>query len=61
MDDLHLRLTLDVHYTLCGESPDYMKALLRNLTEKAVGEGLLTGETAVVVDDYYFSVESLNG
>jgi hypothetical protein len=46
------RLILDVSYALNGEDAGAMLARLREMCERAIGEGLLTGETAAEVDGY---------
>ncbi len=47
-----VRLTLDVTYTLNGETAADMARRLRRMCERAVGEGMLTGETDAEVEDY---------
>ncbi|WP_262522904.1 hypothetical protein [Agrobacterium tumefaciens] len=44
------RLTLDVAYLLNGESASEMLERMRGMCERAIGEGMLTGETAAEVD-----------
>lgn len=50
------RLTLDVAYLLNGEAATEMLARLRGMCERAIGEGLLTGETAAAVDTWSINV-----
>lgn len=51
-ETVRLRLTLDVTYSLNGESADSLAELLRDLVQRAVGNGLLTGDTACEVEEY---------
>lgn len=53
------RLTLDVTYLLNGETAADMLANLQRLCERAIGNGLLTGETAAEVDLYEISTAIL--
>ena len=58
-DDLEsasVRLTLDVSYTLNGESLDDMVERLRRMCERAIGEGMLTGDTPAEVESYSIEV-----
>ncbi|HBO8102061.1 hypothetical protein LM241_28895 [Pseudomonas aeruginosa] len=50
------RLTLDVAYLLNGEAAPEMLARLRGMCERAIGEGLLTGDTAAEVDAWSIDV-----
>lgn len=52
------RLTLDVSYLLNGEAAPEMLARLRRMCERAIGEGLLTGETAAEVDTWAIDVSA---
>jgi hypothetical protein len=52
-----VRLTLDVTYSLNGETPEKMASLLRNMCERAIGEGMLTGYTEAEVDEYSMDVK----
>jgi len=54
------RLTLDVTYLLNGEAAPEMLARLRAMCERAIGEGLLTGDTNAEVDTYAVSVVMLD-
>jgi len=49
---IQVRLTLDVTYALNGENPAEMAANLRRMCERAIGAGLLTGESDAEVDGY---------
>lgn len=51
-----IRLTLDVTFLLNGENLEEMSNRLRRMVERAVGEGLLTGETAAEVEKYSMEV-----
>jgi hypothetical protein len=51
-----LRLVLDVEYRLHDESIEQMQVNLRNLVDKAIGEGLLTGCSSAEVDGYSVDV-----
>jgi len=54
-ETVNARLTLDVTYLLNGEAAREMLARLQRMCERAIGEGLLTGETAAEVDQYKIS------
>ena len=47
-----VRLTLDVTYSLNGENATEMVSRLRKMCERAIGEGMLTGETDAEVEEY---------
>lgn len=47
-----VRLTFDVTYSLNGENATEMVSLLRKMCERAIGEGMLTGESDAEVEDY---------
>lgn len=47
-----VRLTLDVTYELNGEDVSVMLGRLRRMAERAIGEGMLTGETETEVHSY---------
>jgi hypothetical protein len=49
---VRLRLTLDVTYTLNGNSVADMQDRLRQAVEHAIGNGMLTGDSAAEVDEY---------
>lgn len=51
-----IRLTLDVTYDLNGENAVEMQKNLRRMAERAIGEGLLTGESDAEVDQYSMEV-----
>lgn len=46
-----VRLTLDVTYSLNGENATEMVSLLRKMCERAIGEGMLTGESDAEVEE----------
>lgn len=56
---VNARLTLDVTYLLNGETAPEMLALLRRMCERAIGEGLLTGETDAEVDIWSMDVSTV--
>lgn len=56
---VNARLTLDVAYLLNGEVASDMLARLRGMCERAIGEGLLTGETAAEVDTWSIDVAAV--
>ena len=51
-ETIKVRLTLDVTYDLNGENATEMVGRLRRMRERAIGEGMLTGETDAEVDEY---------
>lgn len=53
-----VRLTLDVAYTLNGENPELMVETLRRLCTRAIGAGMLTGDTDAEIDAYTLQVEA---
>lgn len=46
-----LRLTLDITYDLKGENAGEMAKNLRRMCERAIGEGILTGESDAEVEE----------
>lgn len=56
---VNARLTLDVTYLLNGEAAPEMLARLRSMCERAIGGGLLTGETAAEVDTWSIDVSEV--
>lgn len=52
-----VRLTLDVTYNLNGESAAEMASRLREMCERSIGEGMLTGATDAELDEYAINVE----
>lgn len=50
-----LRLTMDVTYNLNGENANTMAARLKQMCERAILEGMLTGATNAEVNDYSMS------
>ncbi|EMP9445231.1 hypothetical protein IAP92_28130 [Pseudomonas aeruginosa] len=55
---LNTRLTLDVAYLLNGVPASEMLERLRSMCERAIGEGMLTGETAADVDAWSLDVST---
>lgn len=47
-----VRLIMDVTYSLNGENATEMVGRLRKMCERAIGEGMLTGETDAEVEEY---------
>ncbi len=47
-----MRLTLNITYDLNGENAVEMVSHLRKMCERAIGEGMLTGETDAEVEEY---------
>ncbi|CAM5285191.1 hypothetical protein [Eoetvoesiella caeni] len=58
-ETVNARLTLDVTYLLNGEAAPEMLARLQHMCERAIGEGLLTGETAAEVDTWSIDVSEV--
>lgn len=58
-DQAHFRLVLDVSYQLHGENAVEMQKLLRRMVERAIGEGLLTGESDAEVDNHAVRVQMM--
>lgn len=58
-DTAKVRLTLDVSYILNGEPLDEMVANLEWMCQHAIGNGMLTGETAAEVDVYEVKVSRM--
>lgn len=56
LETCQLRLTLDVSYCLNGETAAAMRLLLSKLVYRAIGEGLLTGESEAEVEEYSIKV-----
>ncbi|EMV8751928.1 hypothetical protein AADS67_004544 [Escherichia coli] len=56
---INARLMLDVTYLLNGEAAPEMLARLQRMCEYAIGEGLLTGETAAEVDTWSINVSEV--
>lgn len=54
-----LVLTLNVEYSLNGEQVGDLKSRLMRMIERAVDEGLLTGEGPAEVEEYSYRVEVL--
>ena len=55
-DKVKIRLTLDVAYELNGENAVEVMSCLRRRCERAIGEGLLTGELDTEVEEDSLSV-----
>lgn len=53
---LRATLTLDVTYLLNGASPEVVLENLRQLCDRAIGEGMLTGYSEAEVDEYTVNV-----
>ena len=51
-EPVKVRLTLDVTYSLNGENATEMVGRLRKMCERAIGEGMLTGETDAEAEEY---------
>lgn len=51
-DTVKVRLTLDVTYALNGVDAAEMVSRLHKMCERAIGDGMLTGETAAEVEEY---------
>lgn len=58
-ETVNARLTLDVTYLLNGEAAPEVLARLERMCERAIGEGLLTDETAVEVDAWSIDVSEV--
>ena len=58
-ETVNARLTLDVTYLLNGEAAPELLARLQRMCELAIGEGLLTGETAAEVDTWSIDVSEV--
>lgn len=56
---LQARLVLDVTYALNGVPREEMLAHLRRACERAIGTGMLSGETEAEVDEYQLRVENV--
>jgi hypothetical protein len=52
MNTLNLTLTLKVSYQLNGENPEEMIRFLDGMVQSAIGNGLLTDDTAAEVESY---------
>lgn len=50
-----LRLTMDVTYNLHGENANNLADRLKEMSERAVLEGMLTGTTNAEINDYSMS------
>lgn len=51
-ETIKARLTMDVTFSLNGESATEILDRLRLMCGRAIGEGMLTGETNAEVDDF---------
>lgn len=51
-ETLKLRLTLDVEYNLNGADPEELRQNLRTIAEHAIGEGMLTGDSEAIVEEW---------
>jgi hypothetical protein len=52
-----IELTLIVDYEFHGVPPEDMEERLRNVVHRAIGEGLITGDTPAIVDKHDVVVE----
>jgi hypothetical protein len=50
--EVQIRLTVDVTYSLNGETTATMAALLSRLCDQAIGDGMLTGGTSATVESH---------
>lgn len=53
---MKLRLTLDVEYIPNGVDAQWLKDNLMNVASRAIGEGLLTGDSEAEVETYLIKV-----
>jgi hypothetical protein len=58
-EQANVRLTLDVTYALNGMTTEELVGRLHKQLERAIGEGLLTGETPAEVDQYMLDTITL--
>lgn len=58
-DDAVIDLKMRVSYRLNGESAELMRQNLEHMVKRAIGEGMLTGETEAKVDEYSLEVSLL--
>lgn len=58
-ETVNARLTLDVTYLLNGEAASELLARLERMCELAIGEGLLSGDTAAEVDTWSIDVSEV--
>ncbi|URW83086.1 hypothetical protein NBV64_01620 [Alcaligenes sp. DN25] len=58
-ETVKVRLTLDVAYLLNGEAAPELLARLQRMCECAIGEGLLTGDTAAEVETWSIDVSKV--
>lgn len=56
---IKLRLTLDVEYELNGEEACFLKNNLESLVFRAMGDGLLTGDSDAEVECWTCEVEEM--
>ena len=55
-----LRLTLDITYDLNGVDDGVMRENMKDIANRAAGDGLMTGETAATVDEWTAKVEKIS-
>jgi len=55
---MEIRLILTVSYNAKREDEKYLKDNLRTMVERAIGEGLLTGESDMTVHAWELDVET---
>jgi hypothetical protein len=58
-ESTRVRLTLDVDYDLHGLSIEEMQRRLCQMVERAIGQGMLTGQSGATVDQYSMETEVL--
>jgi len=56
---LKLKMTLVVDYETNDEPTDFLKKMLENVVHSAMDNGLLTGDSCAVVDEYRVIVEEV--
>lgn len=55
---INVRMTIDVSYQFCGEDLDDILICLHKRCERVIDDGLLTGETAALVDTWRIEVST---
>jgi hypothetical protein len=59
MNQIHLKMTLDITYIPNGVTPDYLIKRLANLLDHAAGEGMFTGDSEAEVESWYFETQEI--
>lgn len=59
MPDLHLRLIVDVTYNTNRVNPDELGQKLQDMVRFAMGDGLVTGESAAEVESWKTKVQKV--